>query len=387
MSSSSTHIKPIKPIKILSIGSDRKLFEEGSAVWARMLEYGKLFGEMHIIVFSLDRLGHAATKIGDNVWVYPTNSPSRLFYVSDALKMASKVAKEAGLKKEDTWITVQDPFESGLVGAMAKWRFGFPLLVQIHTDFASSNFTSASLLNIIRSFISRFVMKCSDRVRVVSKRVGEEVARQFRISQEKITVLPIAVDAEKIASLARGSSRQAASGVLMISRLAPEKDFKTALRAFKMAAGDDESKRLIIVGDGPLRESLEEFAEELGLRGRVSFEGWHDDTSHFYSESSEAGIFLSTSLFEGYGMSLIEAAAAGLAILTTEVGIVGDVLIDGESCLACPPRDVECLGVKLKSLFADEGLRQRLGQEARKSALTHVMGKEEYLRRYAALFE
>ena len=122
-------------MKVLSIGSDRNLFIEGSDVRRRVVEYGKLVEELHIIVFSTRKL-HITNYmlcVADNVFLYPTNSWSRWFYIFDALKIA-----KFALKNNAQWlVTAQDPFESGLASWLIKRKLRIPLQLQIHTDFLS----------------------------------------------------------------------------------------------------------------------------------------------------------------------------------------------------------------------------------------------------------
>ena len=78
-------------LKVLMIGSDRKLFEEGSAVVERIKGYGALVEELHIIVFALKSLGFTDKRIAPNVWIYPTNSFSRWLYIYDAASLGKKI--------------------------------------------------------------------------------------------------------------------------------------------------------------------------------------------------------------------------------------------------------------------------------------------------------
>ena len=77
-------------LRVISIGTDRKLFEENSAVLVRNLEYVSKMEELHIIVFSLKNLGLEPKNIG-NLHIYPTNSTSRLFYVLDAFRIGKQI--------------------------------------------------------------------------------------------------------------------------------------------------------------------------------------------------------------------------------------------------------------------------------------------------------
>src|SRR5262245_57568111 len=109
-------------MKILSIGTDRKLFEEGSLVRERQAAYAERLGEINIIVFSLGR--REPVRFGE-VSVTPTNSRSRLLYGFDAWRIARK------LSRPDV-VTSQDPFETGLCALFIARMFGTPLHVQVH---------------------------------------------------------------------------------------------------------------------------------------------------------------------------------------------------------------------------------------------------------------
>ena len=133
--------------KVISIGTDRNIFKENSAVRARQIEYGALFDELHVVIFTR-LLSFLPTKaqIAPNIWVYGTHSLSKLLYISQATKIAGRIIADRKLTPENSVITVQDPFETGLVGAKLKKKFGLPLHVQIHTDFLSRHFETKGYL-------------------------------------------------------------------------------------------------------------------------------------------------------------------------------------------------------------------------------------------------
>src|SRR3989338_1039474 len=125
-------------MNVLMISTDRKIFEDGSAVRSRMLEYGKLFDELHIIVFSKEK---NKTKISDNIFVYSTNSMSKFFYIINAVIIAKK--------------------------------FKIKLQLQIHTDFLSRYFIQKSLLNRLRVVVAKFLLPKTNCIRVASKRIAD----------------------------------------------------------------------------------------------------------------------------------------------------------------------------------------------------------------------
>src|SRR5438105_3680545 len=107
-------------MKVISIANDRSIFEEGSATRARMVEYGTLVEELHIVTFSKRSHHLQEQKLSPNVFAYPTNSFSKLTYMRRAKKIGARLLKEI---KGEVIITVQDPFETGLVGKYLSKRF------------------------------------------------------------------------------------------------------------------------------------------------------------------------------------------------------------------------------------------------------------------------
>ena len=78
---------------LLVIGSDRNLFKKNSDVWNRYLDYGKLFEEIHVIVFSYKNSGNKNIKIGDNVFVYPIDHIFKIFYLWNIFKISRQIIK------------------------------------------------------------------------------------------------------------------------------------------------------------------------------------------------------------------------------------------------------------------------------------------------------
>src|SRR3989344_9275347 len=126
-------------IKVLMIGSDRKLFEDGSAVSERMKEYGNLVGELHIILMCNASHGLKDKQLSDNVWVYPTNSFTSILRPIDAARIGKKLVFEKKFVRGRSLITCQD-LESGWAGVRIKKKWRIPMELQFHTDINSPCF-------------------------------------------------------------------------------------------------------------------------------------------------------------------------------------------------------------------------------------------------------
>ncbi|MBX4197909.1 glycosyltransferase [Candidatus Parcubacteria bacterium] len=373
-------------MNILSIGTDRKLFVDGSAVRERTAEYGRLFDELHIIVFAKRSLHLEPFLIAPNIWVYPTNSSSRFLYMRDARRIAKHIAAERKYTQANTVITVQDPFETGKVGLYLKKTLGLSLQVQIHTDLYSSYFKKGALLNRLRLYWAQKILPQADEIRVVSKRIKESLLKRG-IAPDKIDVLPIytAVPVSQAQSDAPSKYPQFNFRILMVGRLTQEKNIAFALAVFKDLLKKYPKAGLIIVGEGPEKQTLMYLAQKLNIASSVVFEPWQQDLSSFYNSSE---IFLHTSLYEGYGLVLIEAGLAGMPIVTSDVGIADEILKDGINALIYPVNDKNSCLRKIMRILENNHIRHqfkmRLSEDLPKVLLRD---KEQYVKHYSQLLE
>ncbi|OHA88554.1 MAG: hypothetical protein A2653_03340 [Candidatus Zambryskibacteria bacterium RIFCSPHIGHO2_01_FULL_43_25] len=370
-------------IRVVSIGSDRELFVAGSSVSSRIREYAEQFSELHIIVFALSSLGLDTIKISQNCWVHPTNSSDKLSYISDALGIGKMILGRLFFGK--SVVTSQDPFESGLVGWWLKKKFSVPLQLQIHTDLFNPYFYNSSWLNFFRVGLARFLLPRADGIRVVSKRIKGDILSRFKkILPEKILVLPIFVDIEKIklspvAVSLKFKYKQWERIVLMISRLMPEKNIPFALHVFKDVARKHPEFGMVIVGRGGEEFKLKRLVKNLGLDKNVVFEPWQQNVYSYYKT---ADLFFNTSIFEGYGMTIVEAAISGSPILTSDVGCARDLIKDGESGFICPVNDHVCFVRKMTNVLNNQSVSDLFRRNITESADNSLIPKNQYLFEY-----
>jgi glycosyltransferase involved in cell wall biosynthesis len=338
-------------MKILSISTDRKVFEEGSAVRARLIEYGGLVEELHVIVFAKHSLNLKQEKIAPNIYLYPTNSFSKFTHICAAISQARSL-KRSGLTFD--LVTTQDPFEAGIAGLKSANIFNAGLHIQIHTDFMSKYFAQESLLNRARVCIAKFVIPRANAIRVVSERIKNSlVASGYTL--HPISVLPIFVaktqsDGTAGPDLDR-KYPQFDFRALVVARLAPEKNVASAIEAMASIIKYKPNAGLVIVGDGPERTRLEKLAAQLGITENVIFEGWRDNIVSYYKM---ADVLVLPSLYEGYGMVAAEAALAGCPVVMTDVGCAGNLIIDGQNGLVVPVGNTKALVGALVRIISGE---------------------------------
>ena len=189
------------------------------------------------------------------------------------------------------------------------------------------------------------------------------------VSRARITVLhngvremgavPAAVAGARRALGLRDSERV----ILSVGRLSREKGQAYLIRALPALRG---RARLVFVGDGPDRSSLENLARALGVQRSVVFAGMTANVSPFYAM---ANVFVLPSLSEGSPNALLEAMACGLPVVATRVGGVPEIATDGATALLVPPKDPLSLARAIDRLLNDVDLGATLGASARRAVL------------------
>jgi glycosyltransferase involved in cell wall biosynthesis/putative flippase GtrA len=354
-------------MKLITIATDRKLFKEDSAVRQRVVEYGKFFGEIHIIVFAKKDFGHPnfKYKISQNVFAYPTNSASGLFYIRDAFKISRKIYGN------DSVVSVSDSFETGIVGVLTKLFLGLPLHVQVHTDLMHKYFRRSSFLNRLRYFVSEFVLRYADRVRVVSERIKKSI----ETFAKEIDVLPIKTEIKT--DFGEEIKKPFPFTLLMVCRLEKEKNIETVLQSIKNL---DKNIGLCLVGDGSQKSYLENMAKNMGISDRIFFAGWKENLAPYYKM---ADAFISASLYEGYGISIVEAAYFGKPLILSETGVAGEVFKENESAFVCDAGDGACFADSIFKIYKNKDLAEKMGQSAKAAADKHLNSENNYFEEYA----
>ncbi len=177
--------------------------------------------------------------------------------------------------------------------------------------------------------------RIADGVIAVSDGVAADLQQNLGVPARKITVIPnptitqAVFDgmAEAVPSLDRARA-QGALVVLAVGRLVPAKDFATLLRAFAILIRQQCNARLVILGEGPERQSLEALAAELAIDHSVAFPGF---VSNPFKYMARADVFVLSSRYEGLPNVMIQAMACGCQIVSTDCPHgPREILLDGE---------------------------------------------------------
>lgn len=198
-------------------------------------------------------------------------------------------------------VTTQDPFWRGIVGWRAARLLNSKLNVQVHADLLGQTF--------FKHMLAHFVLRRADTIRVVSQKIQQQV-RAMGI-QTPARVLPIFVDTAPFRALVHVPHTQPT--LLWIGRFEKEKDPLLAIGLLREVRANGIGARLVMLGSGTLEEKLKTVAAGLP----VEFPGWQDPKPYL----AQADVVVSTSPYESYGASIIEALAAGVPVVALDVGV------------------------------------------------------------------
>lgn len=324
-------------MRVLVLSTDWNAFNESSAVTKRLRMQARTVERMDVLV------PHGPLQLVQ----IAGNASVRGFGLGRVLGSLRTIAAGWRLQRPDV-VSAQDPFLTGLVAWIIAWMRGSKLHLQVHTDLFDPYFSSLSFGNRLKVLLARFLLSQADAVRVVSERIADSlVARGFKVP----TVLPVFVDIESLAKAEPLDRRMRYPDfkklVLVVARLEKEKNAAASLRAFAGISKTDTTAGLVVVGSGSQRVPLETLARDLGLAEKVVFEGAQDPFPFYKS----ADLVLVTPEYEGFGMVIVEALAAGCPVVSYDVGIAREA-----GAIIAEPHDLARVAVAVLS----EGKRGKL---------------------------
>ncbi len=317
--------------------------------------------------------------------VYPV--PIRGMFLPSTLVQARRTARQ--LRELGVDIVHAHDSYSNVFGTMAAHLAGVRGLI------TSRRWWDAVPRRIYR-VANRLAYRSSSRVLANSAAVGRLLEEADRVPAEQVVVVPNFLEEEAFIrpSTEKQSTWRSEHGIPLdatvvgcIANLRPVKDHGTLLEAFRLVVAERPEAWLVLAGDGPSRSALERLAGELGTSERTTFLGMVPNRPNLHHQFD---LSVLTSLNEGFPNSLIEAMAAGRAVVATRVGGVPDAVEDGDTGLLAPRGDSEAVAAAMTRLLGDPAERTRMGEcgqvaaRAQYSAV-QVLGQLEAL--YATIYD
>ena len=330
-------------MKILMFSADPNILDKDSAAAKRMREYAKRVEKLDVLVLVTNLAVPPPSGVGlaENTRAHALTG--RFLRFLKAFFRAWRM-----LKKEKYDLLVAQDIEH----AVLCWLLGGKWQMQIHTDIFSPYFVQHSVPNRMRVILAKFLIPRASCIRVVSERIKKSILRTsdvFNIEVLPILAEPADLNAEPKRFLEFDKT------ILMVSRLASEKNTGLAIDAMAEVVRKHPRTGLVIVGDGSEKQNLGSRIRSLELQKNIKMVGWQNDTVAYYKG---ADIFLLTSWYEGWGMSVVDAARYGTAVIMTDVGLAGEVIDNGKTGLVVPAGDKDALVVAILRLLESDGLRR-----------------------------
>ncbi len=264
--------------------------------------------------------------------------------------------------------------KAGAIGRLAAYNCGVPIILHtFHGHVFHSYF--GQLKTRIFLEIERFLARKSTKIVAISNIQKQELCEKFKVAPcEKFEVVPLGFDLERfqinhperrIAFRAKYGLNQEDVVIGIIGRLVPIKNHYLLIQAFaEVKAKTQKTLKLIIIGDGEIRDELQRFSSSQNLnisnstavKSDVVFTSWITDI-----ESALPGldIVALSSFNEGTPVSLIEAQAANVPVISTRVGGIEDIVLEGETAVLSENNNLEEFSTKLLDLVEDDSLRRR----------------------------
>ena len=313
-----------------------------------------------------DQLGPAVQRMGFD------------YHVASSPMAVARLARASGARFLHT-----HGVRANFAGRMAGKITGLPAITTVHSMIAL-DYVNAPM-RIAATIMDNATLSLATRIIAVSDAIAQDVIRRgaraerVRVVYNGITPAPPASREELRAELGLAPGTVA---LINVSRLHPVKGLSYLLDAVASLEGRLPDWQLLIAGDGPIRTELEAQVRTRGLEGRVRFLGHVPDARRLLPAFD---MYVSSSLMEALGLSIMEALAAHVPVVATGVGGVLEMVSDGESALLVPPKDAAALAGAMHRLVTEEGLAPRLARAAY-DRFIHNFSVEQFARRTEAVY-
>lgn len=215
--------------------------------------------------------------------------------------------------------------------------------------------------------VQKFVLNSVNKVIVPSRFLKEILMEYYKVRSEKIKVIYNSIDLEDYQKIPfRPFQPPTKLTMVTVGRLVRHKRIDKIIEAISVIKMKYPDVELLIIGEGPEKENLEELTHELRVEGDVKFYGGVEH-SKVLELIQNADMLVLNSIYEGLPHVVIEAMACRTPVIATNIRGTNEVVKDGETGLLIPPNDKEALKEKIVQLLRDEELRKRVVEKAYKS--------------------
>ncbi|MEO0245362.1 MAG: glycosyltransferase, partial [candidate division WOR-3 bacterium] len=215
-------------------------------------------------------------------------------------------------------------------------------------------------------YIIKLIMKFLYRDKLVigvSKKVKEDLKKNFKVKNAKF--IYNGIDKEEIYILSEEAINEDIINkpyIISIGRLTTQKDFLTLIKAYSIALNKNIKENLIIIGDGEDKQKILKLIRELNLSDRVFLLGYKHNP---YPYLKKAKLFILSSIWEGYGIALVEALVLGIPVISTNWLGASEILDNGKYGILVPSKDHKKMGEEIFNLLNHPEMLEVLKKKSR----------------------
>jgi glycosyltransferase involved in cell wall biosynthesis len=362
---------------VLSFTEDIEVLRPGSPSEERFKKYAEVGKHCVVIVLNTQKERYPMRRVGDNLWIIPTNAPVYPLTLTYSLHLAKKQLFFQGNFQTD----LIDAREIGL-SAVAAWmtarHFHKPLHIFMRGDMTSTEYGSQGVLNYLKMSLARFILPAADAVSTDSSAAIDSIKELSTSLGDRTILFPRVIDMPSPHS-AKGDVNLAEKYptfkfiMLSVGPLAPQSNHQLAISTLAAAVRAYPHTGLIILGDGPMKPQLQAQAATLNIGDHVAFERMPGDLTDYFKT---AQLLINTSTADVFEEVISQAAAASLAIVSTPIGETLHFIKQNENGYLCNVNDVNCFVQTVNFLIHKPEVRERVRLNGMLALQEHSKGPD-----------
>lgn len=345
-------------MNILSMGTDREILNPLSDVRARMVLYGPLVDEMHIHCITKDsRVSETSEKIAENIWIHPTIARKSTFSAwMRSLFLCSKIIKEKNIDV----IVSPDPFAKAWIALFFSIIYRKKFLLSVYGgNIFDPHWKKLSFRNRLYSLLGRVVFTYADAIQTDGIETLDVLVQRYGTKVFWKPMVPANIN-DLLAISRNNDQLHVKPQLLYIGRMIEQKNIPLLVKVIKELK---EDAGFIVVGDGPCASLLP--MDHIQYYARQS-------RDEILERFREADMLILTSHFEGFARVIMEAALAGIPVITTRVsGISGIVTHDVTGYVLEQGDELNFINA-VKMLVANQNKRLVMGRAIREVAKANL---------------
>jgi glycosyltransferase involved in cell wall biosynthesis len=365
-------------MKLLMITGDRALAQgKKGPFYYTLEEFSKHWERIDVVC---PKTSQVVSNVFGNVFIH--SSPWSLIFQPWFI---FKKGKEVFGKEKFDLFTIHSypPFYNDIGGLWLYKKINTPYILEVHhiTGHPKAGDLKEKVYRFLTGVFTKYFTKKAIAVRVVNKIQTPEFLIESGVDKKKIKYIPSAyIDLNTFKP--RDSEKN--YDIVFAGRLTKNKGINLLLKAVRIIKFQISNFKLIIVGSGPLERKIKKYIEKHNLEKNIEFAGWlpgMEDVARVYNQSK---IFIMPSFNEGGPRVNLEAMACKTAVITTRVGVMPDIVQDGENGLFIDwnPQDI---AEKIVLLLKDDDLRKKIAENGYQAV--QQFERKKMIKNYAETYQ